>query len=60
MIDVTDCSEGENGCHMYAHCVNTEGNYTCECWEGFIGDGLNDCQVEHITINTGYSSAACM
>ena len=44
---MTDCSEGDNGSHMYTHCVNTEGNYTCE---GFIGDGLSDCQAEHITL----------
>ena len=36
--DVDECGQ-ENDCHSRAECVNTQGSYSCQCEEGFIGDG---------------------
>jgi hypothetical protein len=40
--------EGQNRCHKYATCTNTEGSYTCRCNHGYTGDGtictdISDC-----------------
>ena len=31
-------------CHELAICVNTPGNYTCECVAGYEGDGVYSCR----------------
>jgi len=29
-----------NDCHIEAICTNTIGSYTCECQQGWAGDGI--------------------
>jgi len=46
--DVNECSEGQNMCHKYADCTNTEGSYQCNCKMGYSGNGhtcmdIDDC-----------------
>lgn len=42
--DIDECSSNTlNECQINATCINTIGNYTCECMQGFEGDGW-DCQ----------------
>ena len=43
-IDINECKEGLDGCHVNAICNNTEGSYNCTCKPGFIGDGQNSCR----------------
>ncbi|XP_067057281.1 uncharacterized protein [Acropora muricata] len=39
--DVNECEkELTNQCHKDAICSNTEGSYSCNCKEGFVGDGF--------------------
>ncbi|XP_066287026.1 uncharacterized protein [Branchiostoma lanceolatum] len=37
--DVDECALGTDTCHEHATCINTPGNYTCACNEGYAGDG---------------------
>ena len=42
MADVNECDNIENvTCSEDAECINTEGNYSCQCKSGFTGDGYN-------------------
>jgi len=35
--DINEC-EHPDACGINAKCVNSPGNYTCSCLEGFIGN----------------------
>ena len=40
--DIDECvSPDMNDCHDSATCHNTEGNYNCDCDDGYDGDGYN-------------------
>ena len=41
--DMNECSS--DPCHTNATCTNIAGSYTCECNEGYTGDGY-DCKGE--------------
>ena len=41
-VDVDECeSDDLNNCHENAQCTDTEGNYSCSCYLGYTGDGVN-------------------
>ena len=47
--DINECDNDTlNECHVNANCNNTVGNYSCECEQGFTGDGIN-CQGMYIS-----------
>ena len=40
--DVNECENGQtNRCNRDAICNNTNGSYSCQCKQGFVGDGFN-------------------
>jgi hypothetical protein len=41
-LDIDECWSESDHCHDNANCTNTIGSYTCQCWEGFTGNGI-DC-----------------
>ena len=42
--DIDECQEPNASlCHELAVCVNTNGSYTCNCIEGYEGDGFANC-----------------
>ena len=41
--DIDECTTGDNNCDPDAECSNTEGNFTCACPTGFVGDGVTEC-----------------
>ncbi|GAB6019361.1 hypothetical protein CHUAL_000950 [Chamberlinius hualienensis] len=39
--DYDECVTGMHGCDDNATCINTDGDYICQCNVGFIGNGYN-------------------
>ena len=39
--DIDECESDQNQCHENATCTNRDGNYTCSCNDGFMGDGFS-------------------
>ena len=40
--DIDECGDTfANSCSSTATCTNTPGSYTCECYIGYTGDGVN-------------------
>ena len=38
-LDLNECAERLDNCHLDAFCTNTLGSFTCLCRLGFSGDG---------------------
>ena len=38
-LDVNECDNDSNDCDANADCINTQGNFTCVCQSGYVGDG---------------------
>ena len=36
-----ECDLGSHGCSENATCTNTDSSYTCECKDGYTGNGFN-------------------
>ena len=41
LSDVDECNDGGHDCHSKATCKNTAGYFTCNCKDGYRGDGRN-------------------
>lgn len=49
---IADCSTDPDQCHLNAQCTATiNGSYTCTCIEGFTGDGVHECRLDHVGCN---------
>ena len=51
-LDIDECSLENDDCHDDAICTDIIGSYTCQCKEGFIGDGKH-CQGKTICLGHG-------
>ena len=40
--DINECTTSAHDCHTEAICSNTDGSFTCNCNQGYTGDG-EDC-----------------
>jgi len=38
--DVDECAVNNGGCSPVANCINIPGSLTCNCLQGYIGDGV--------------------
>jgi len=38
-LDIDECSADASPCDENADCTNTDGSYSCNCKQGFDGDG---------------------
>ena len=59
--DINECSKGIHNCDSNSQCVNNAGSYTCECDDGYTGNGLNCQEVNECSIGTHNcdDSASC-
>ena len=39
--DIDECANGTGDCDTEAECTNTPGSYTCQCNQGYTGNGTN-------------------
>ena len=52
--DIDECSTGNDNCDVNADCINDQGSFSCQCREGYQGNGITCegkklylCQVYH-------------
>ena len=38
--DIDECTSGTHNCNANAHCSNTIGSFTCNCVQGYSGNGV--------------------
>ena len=43
--DINECELSNTMCHLNAECRNSNGSYTCECKDGYSGDGYSNCSL---------------
>ena len=43
LIDVNECDDGTDNCHVNADCTDTIGSFQCTCSLGYSGDGVDNC-----------------
>ena len=46
LTDIDECSLGTDDCDQ--ECVNTEGNYTCQCFPNYSLINSTDCEGTYI------------
>ena len=39
LTDIDECTTSTDNCHKNATCTNTDGSFTCECHNGYAGNG---------------------
>ncbi len=63
--DMNECADQSlNRCHVQAECSNSSGSYSCNCVDGWLGDGFNCIQAEagtgmdgHLTVEGAFNMA---
>ena len=52
ILDIHQCEPNnpQHDCGTNAHCVNTDGGFTCVCDEGYMGNPQDGCTGECIYI----------
>merc|ERR1712050_537541 len=60
--DVDECILGTDNCHAHASCTNTDGSFTCECNDGFQGNGAQCSDVNECVLGTDncHAHALCI
>eukprot|EP00484_Ammonia_sp_Unknown_P005134 CAMPEP_0197075808 /NCGR_PEP_ID=MMETSP1384-20130603/211795_1 /TAXON_ID=29189 /ORGANISM="Ammonia sp." /LENGTH=610 /DNA_ID=CAMNT_0042514657 /DNA_START=150 /DNA_END=1982 /DNA_ORIENTATION=- len=50
--DVDECELETHSCDENADCTNTDGSYTCECNDGYGGDGYTCADIDECALET--------
>ena len=58
LADVDECADGTHNCSSNAKCTNTDGSFTCDCSDGFIGNGQLCEGIDYNIIL--FSASSCM
>nr|XP_054761158.1 dendrite extension defective protein 1-like [Lytechinus pictus] len=53
-MDINECTSNIDGCDVNARCVNNIGSYTCECQDGYEGDGFSCNERIYIDYDSGF------
>ena len=57
LTDVNECDDQLHQCDIDAECHNTDGSYTCQCTNGYHGDGYV-CTGKYIFLMIRLSNSA--
>ena len=52
--DINECEQGLHTCHPNAVCVNSVGSFTCQCSDGFQGNGRTCTGLLCASMHAGY------
>ena len=55
-VDINECVRGTSNCAANATCTNTNGSFSCACWEGFTGA----LRPDHVLHSTDHSFPGCI
>ncbi len=49
-LDIDECSEQTDNCHVTAACTNTPGSFMCACPPGTVGDPFTGCEERWVEV----------
>ncbi len=54
---VNECTDQSDNCDLNATCTDTADSFTCQCNDGFVGDGVS-CDADEASLVADFSGAA--
>ncbi|MBL91382.1 MAG: hypothetical protein CMH56_06160 [Myxococcales bacterium] len=58
-VDVDECAEGTDDCHVQASCNNLPGSFECICKGGYEGDGRNCTDIDGCASQPCFAGVIC-
>uniref|UniRef100_T1JGD6 Nidogen n=1 Tax=Strigamia maritima TaxID=126957 RepID=T1JGD6_STRMM len=59
-VDIDECQQRRDNCHVNAECFNYEGSFSCRCKQGFNGDGISCIQLSSCDVLRCEENAECV